>query len=61
MHNTDWLEDLNRLLVRFSGMGIVRDTYSMTLSELWGLYCGLLRLAGGRHSQANSISGARRY
>jgi len=48
MHNTEWLEDLNRLLVRFSGMGIARDTYSMTLSELWGLYCGLRRLAGGR-------------
>lgn len=46
MHDANWLEELNRLLVRFSGMGIARDTYSMTLTELWAIYCGLRRLMG---------------
>jgi hypothetical protein len=48
MNNQEWREDLDRLLVRFSGMGITPDTYSMTSSELWGVYCGLRRLARGR-------------
>jgi hypothetical protein len=48
MNSLVWIEDLNRLLVRFSGSGITPDTYSMTSSELWGVYCGLRRLARGR-------------
>lgn len=46
MANLAWLDELNRLLVRFSGMGIARDTYSMEINELWGFYCALRRLAG---------------
>lgn len=56
MANREWLEDLNRLLVRFSGMGVIRDTYSMEMNELWGLYCGLRRLAGADHTGSASGS-----
>lgn len=46
MHNLLWLEDLNRLLARFSAAGICPDTYEMNLAQLWGVYCGLRRLMG---------------
>lgn len=46
MSNPNWQEDLNRLLVRFSGSGICPDTYQMSLTQLWAVYCGLRRLLG---------------
>lgn len=45
--NSDWLERLQTLSARFSGMGIGVDLASLSLIELWGLYCYLSRLAGG--------------
>lgn len=48
MNNLAWLDDLNWLLGRFSHAGICPDTNSMSKSELWGVYCGLRRLARGR-------------
>jgi hypothetical protein len=47
MSNPPWIDELNRLLTRFSGYGLTLDTYSMTKSELWSVYCLLRRLAGG--------------
>lgn len=44
--NDDWLERLQGLLNRFSGLGITADVGAMGLIELWGLYCHLSRLAG---------------
>lgn len=40
------LLDLERLSERFSSLGIGEDMASMSLSELWGLYAFLRRLAG---------------
>lgn len=45
--NSDWLERLYTLSVRFSGMGIGADLTALSLIELWGLYCYLSRLADG--------------
>jgi hypothetical protein len=45
--NSDWLERLQTLSVRFSGTGIGSDLGALSLIELWGLYCYLSRLAGG--------------
>jgi hypothetical protein len=42
----DWQDDLNRLLWRFSGLGIGVDIASMSLTELWDVYCLLKRLTG---------------
>lgn len=44
--NDDWLERLQCLLNRFSGLGITADIGAMGLIDLWGLYCLLNRLAG---------------
>lgn len=41
-----WLDELETLLVRFSGLGISADIAVMSLCELWGVYCLLKRLAG---------------
>ena len=43
-----WLNDLNGLLVRFSGLGIGGDINTMGLQELRGIYCFLLRLSQAR-------------
>jgi hypothetical protein len=40
-----WQDELNRLLVRFSGLGIGADIGAMCLIELWGIYCLLKRLS----------------
>jgi hypothetical protein len=45
MTGASWLDELNGLLARFSGMGIGADIAAMTLIELWGVYCLLRRLA----------------
>ena len=45
MNGMHWLNELNGLLARFSGMGISADLASMGLIELWGVYCFLRRLA----------------
>lgn len=44
--NDDWLERLQWLLNRFSGLGITADIGAMGLVDLWSLYCLLNRLAG---------------
>lgn len=41
---TDWLDELDALLARHSGMGIGADIALMSLSELWGVYRRLRRL-----------------
>ena len=38
LDNFDWLNELELLLVKHSGMGIGAEVYSMTYLELWGLY-----------------------
>ena len=40
-----WLERLEMLLARFSYLGIGADIASLSLFELWALYCNLSRLA----------------
>jgi hypothetical protein len=45
--SSDWLERLQTLSVRFSGMGVGADLAALSLIELWGLYCYLSRLADG--------------
>lgn len=42
-----WLEQLEMLLVRFSYLGIAADVASLSLIELWALYCYLSRLGDG--------------
>lgn len=46
MDNDDWLKALQGLLVRFSSLGIGPDVASLSMVELWGLYCYLKRMAG---------------
>ncbi len=41
----NWLSGLETLLARFSHLGINADISSLTLSEAWGLYRFLTRLA----------------
>ena len=45
MIKDSWLNELQRLLEHFSGFGISADIAGMGLSELWGLYCFLRRMA----------------
>lgn len=45
--NNDWLERLQILCVRFSHLGIGADLATLSLVELWGLYCYLSRLVDG--------------
>ncbi len=47
MNNETWLERLQTLLERFSYLGINADMASLSLVELWGVYCYLSRLADG--------------
>ncbi len=42
---SDWLERLETLLARFSHMGLEIDIASLSLIDLWGVYCYLSRLA----------------
>ncbi len=46
MHNDTWQEALRGLLERFAWLGIGPDVAALSLTELWGLYCYLQRLAG---------------
>lgn len=45
MHDEGWLTCLEGLLVRYPYLGASHDVGSMTLMELWGLYCLLRRLS----------------
>lgn len=45
MNGANWLDELNGLLARFSGMGIDADIAAVGLCDLWGIYCFLRRLA----------------
>lgn len=45
MNNYNWLVRLQSLCERFSYLGIGADMASLSLFELWGLYCYLSRLA----------------
>ena len=45
MTDENWLERLQVLLVRFSDLGISGDVAGLSLTELWGVYCFLSRLA----------------
>jgi hypothetical protein len=45
--SSDWLEHLQTLCVRFSRLGIGADLATLSLVELWGLYCYLSRLVEG--------------
>ena len=44
-HRAGWLEELQSLAVRFSGYGIGPDLAALTLTQAWGLYLFLARLA----------------
>jgi hypothetical protein len=46
MRNGDWLNELNLLLARYSNLNLNADIATLSLVELWGLYCYLSRLAG---------------
>lgn len=45
MSNDPWLYQLQALSARFADLGITADLASMSLIELWGVYCYLQRLA----------------
>ena len=45
MTGAGWLDELHYLIARSSDLGIDGDIAAMTLTELWGLYCLLSRLA----------------
>ena len=47
MNSDNWLARLQSLCERFSYLGIGADMASLSLIELWGLYCYLSRLADG--------------
>ena len=47
MNSESWLERLEMLLMRFSHLGIGADVASLSLIELWALYCYLSRLGNG--------------
>ena len=40
----DWLKELQMLILKYSHLGINPDLSTMTLSELWGVYCHLRAL-----------------
>ena len=42
-----WLDDLQSLAVRFSGYGIGPDLAGLTLTQAWGLFLFVRRLADG--------------
>ena len=44
MHD-DWLIRLQSLSVQFSHLGLGADMAGLSLTELWGVYCYLSRLA----------------
>lgn len=46
MRNDDWLNELNLLLARYSYLNLNADIATLSLVDLWGLYCYLSRLAG---------------
>ena len=46
MKNDNWLDELKMLIERFSYLNIDADIATLSMIELWGLYCYLLRLAG---------------
>ena len=41
-----WYPRLQELAARFSSLGLTPDLASLTLAELWGVYCYLCRLGG---------------
>jgi hypothetical protein len=45
MNRLHWLYELDRLLLRFADLGISADLATMSMIELWGIYCYLQRLA----------------
>jgi len=45
MNSNHWLNHLQMLIARFSHLGIGQDIASLSLIELWGVYCYLSRLA----------------
>ena len=47
MNAPAWLEDLQTLAARCTGLGIGPDLASLTLAGAWGLYRFLARMAGG--------------
>lgn len=46
MTNQYWLIQLEMLLVRFSYLGITSEIAALSLTELWGLYLQLNKMAG---------------
>lgn len=46
MCNDAWLERLQSLCERFSHLGIGADLATLSIIEMWGVYCFLRRLAG---------------
>jgi hypothetical protein len=46
MLNESWIDELNMLLARYSYLNLNADIATLSLVELWGLYCYLSRLAG---------------
>ncbi len=46
MMTEDWLVRLYNLAYRFPHLGVTADLASLSMAELWGLYCYLRRLAG---------------
>lgn len=46
MTAAEWLERLQWLVVRVSGIGLNCDLAALPLADLWGVYCLLVRLSG---------------
>lgn len=45
MNDLDWIERLQCLSVRFSHLGIGADLATLSITELWGIYLFLSRMA----------------
>lgn len=44
--DSDWIKELELLILRHEEQGVGRDMASMTNSEKWGVYLRLKRLEG---------------
>ncbi|MCZ8175160.1 MAG: hypothetical protein O9343_08210 [Burkholderiaceae bacterium] len=47
MNGPAWLEDLQALAARCTGLGIGPDLAALTLAQAWALWQFLARVAGG--------------
>lgn len=47
MATDDWLQNVSSLVYRTQELGVTPDLASLSLCDLWGLYCYLRRIVEG--------------